>query len=224
MKHYMYIVLILIASLLVGWTALSYFFEHSVKTPAYTVVEKRDGYEVRSYDPYITAQVEVTGTREEALNQGFRILAEYIFGGNTSQASIAMTAPVTEGQSEKIEMTAPVLVRESTKLDMTAPVIESAGEVGRIVSFVMPAEYTLATLPKPDDSRVSIVPQEGRKVAALRFSWFRDSARVEKKQQELLSLLERDGVEPSGYPAYAGYNAPLTAPWMNRNEILVEIK
>lgn len=219
----MYLVFGLIVLALIAWSAFSYVFERSVKTPEYSIVEKRDGYEIRSYEPYITAQVAVAGTREEALNEGFRILAAYIFGGNTSQASIEMTAPVTEGTPEKIAMTAPVSVQEGTKLSMTAPVIESAHDAGRVVSFVMPAEYTLATLPKPNDSRVMIVPQEARKVAALRFSWFRNDARVEKKQQELLSLLERDGIKPADSPEYAGYNAPLTAPWMNRNEILVEI-
>lgn len=218
MKKYMYLALAVLVFVFVAWSALSYFFEHSVKTPAYSVVEKREGYEVRTYEPYILAQVEVSGSHEEALNEGFRILAGYIFGGNTSQQSIDMTAPVTEQSAEKIAMTAPVT------LAMTAPVTEKESDTGRIVSFVMPAEYTLETLPKPNDPRIMIIPQEGRTVAALRFSWFRDGARVSKKQDELLSLLARDGVVVVGRPEYAGYNAPLTAPWMTRNEILVEIE
>jgi hypothetical protein len=31
-------------------------------------------------------------------------------------------------------------------------------------------------------------------------------------------------IETIGEPFYAGYNAPWTPPWMNRNEVLVEIK
>lgn len=224
MKKYMYLALGFIVVVIVAWSAISYFVEHSVKTPEYTVIEKRDGYEVREYAPYIVAQVEVSGTHDEALNEGFRILAGYIFGGNTRQASIEMTAPVTESSAEKLAMTAPVLVKENVKLAMTAPVTERASEGGRLVSFVMPAEYTLETLPAPNDERVKLVQQETRKVAALRFSWFRNAARVEKKQTELLSLLNRDGVVQVGSPEYAGYNAPLTAPWMTRNEIFVEIK
>lgn len=224
MNTYMYIALIVVVGLLGAWSAVSYFVERSVKTPAYTVIEERPGYEVRLYEPYLTAQVQVSGTHEEGLNEGFRILAAYIFGENTTQKSINMTAPVLEREAEKISMTAPVTVKDNEKLAMTAPVIERVTDKGRVVSFVMPAEYTLETLPKPNDSRVEIVPQEARKVAVLSFSWFRNGARVEKKQNELLSLLSRDEEVPIGTPEYAGYNAPLTAPWMTHNEILVEIE
>jgi len=226
MKKGMYIFIIIIAVLLAGWTAVSYFFERSIASPEYIVLEQKDGYEIRSYDPYILAQVEVTGTYDEAINQGFRILADYIFGNNTKRTDIAMTAPVTEseGESEKMAMTAPVVVSESEELSMTAPVTESGNERTRIISFVMPFEYTLETLPKPNNSEVKIVPQEARKVAVLRFSWLRSSERVAKKKQELLTLLEQDGISPKGPPEYAGYNAPFTAPWLNRNEIMVEVE
>ncbi len=220
----MYIALSLFAGLLVVWTAASYFLDRSIKKPDYSVLEERQGYEVRSYQPYITARVEVSGTYNDALNEGFRILADYIFGNNTKQASIAMTAPVTEGQSQKMAMTAPVVVNESEEIEMTAPVIESQDEGKKVISFVMPFEYTLETLPKPNDPRVEIVVQEARKVAVLRFSWFRGEGRIVEKKRELLSLLERDGVDIKGRPEYAGYNAPFTAPWLNRNEIMVEIE
>lgn len=220
----MYLFLLLVAGLLVAWTAVSYFLERSVKEPAYTVREQKEGYEIRSYAPYITAQVSVSGTYESALNEGFSVLADYIFGNNTKQADIAMTAPVTESTSQKIEMTAPVTVKNGEKLAMTAPVFESLGESERIVSFVMPSTYTLETLPKPNNPRVQIVPQEARSVAVLRFSWSRSAEQVAQKKQELLSLLKRDGVVVKGEPEYAGYNAPFTAPWLIRNEILIEVE
>ena len=84
-------------------------------------------------------------------------------------------------------------------------------------------EYTLETLPKPNNPEIKIVPQEARKVAALKFSWFRGSERVERKKQKLIELLNQDDVTTKGSPEYAGYNAPLTAPWLNRNEIIIEI-
>lgn len=223
-KKYMYISLAVVVLILVLWSALSYFVEHSVKTPKYSVIEERSGYEIRLYEPYITARVEVGGTYDEALNEGFRILADYIFGNNTKQTSIRMTAPVTAGESEKMAMTAPVVVKESESLAMTAPVVESSKGEQRTVSFVMPFEYTLETLPKPNNPRIEIVPQEARKVAVLRFAWFRNSERVAEKKQQLLSLLEKDSEVIVGQPEYAGYNAPFTAPWLNRNEIIVEIE
>lgn len=208
----MYIIITAIAVLLIGWTAASYLFERSIATPAYTVVEQKDGYEIRQYEPYITAQVEVAGTYNEAINQGFRILADYIFGNNTKQADIAMTAPVTESGSG------------SEKMAMTAPVMESGDEQAHTISFVMPFEYTLETLPQPNNPKVLLVPQAARKVAVLRFSWYRGSERVVKKKQKLLALMERDGIVPQGSPEYAGYNAPFTAPWLNRNEVMVVVE
>lgn len=205
----MLIALTIVVVLLVAWTAISYLVEHSVKTPSYSIIERRHGYEVRLYEPYITARVEVGGTYDEALNEGFKILADYIFGNNTKQVDVAMTAPVT--------------VKDSVVLAMTAPVIESTQETSRTVSFVMPFEYTLETLPKPNNPRIEIVPQEARKVAVLRFAWFRNSERIAQKKQELISLLEKDAVGIKGDPEYAGYNAPFSAPWLNRNEILIEI-
>lgn len=224
MKKTMYIILLVIVAILLVWTAISYFVNRSVKTPEYTVVEKSGGYEIRSYKPYLTAQVEVSSTYDAAMNQGFRILADYIFGNNTKQTGIAMTAPVTEAESEKMAMTAPVVEKESEVLSMTAPVVETGDNKKRIISFVMPFEYTLETLPKPNNPEVKIVPQEARKVAVLRFSWFRNAPRVEGKKQELVKLLERDSITPKGSPEYAGYNTPFTAPWLYRNEVMIEIE
>jgi hypothetical protein len=48
------------------------------------------------YQDYIVAEVEIEGDFGSALQEGFRALAEYIFGGNTSKVHINMTAPVTE--------------------------------------------------------------------------------------------------------------------------------
>lgn len=223
MKKYMYILLITITILFL-WTAISFFFNNSVASPQYSVLERRQGYEIREYKPYITAQIEVGGTYDEALNQGFRILADYIFGNNTKQTDIAMTAPVTESEnkSEKMAMTAPVLVHE--ELAMTAPVIESSNNQTRTISFVMPFTYTLETLPEPNNKDIKIVQQEARKVAVLRFSWFRNYDRIAKKKQKLFELLQRDGIVSKSSPEYAGYNAPFTAPWLNRNEVMIEIE
>lgn len=222
----MYIILIIITAVLVIWTAVSYFFDSSIASPTYTVLERKDAYEIREYEPYITAQVEVTGTYGETLNEGFRILADYIFGNNTKQTDISMTAPVIESESvsEKIAMTAPVIVRENETLAMTAPVIESGDDQTRTISFVMPFEYTLETLPKPNNPKIKIILQEAQNVAVLRFSWYRGNERVQKKKQALLSLLVRDGITSKNSPAYAGYNAPFTAPWLNRHEVMVEIE
>jgi hypothetical protein len=88
------------------------FFGSRVEQAGYTVAQKMKGYEIREYPAQLVAQTAVQGSFAEALNNGFRILAEYIFGGNARKKSMAMTAPVVAQKagnpSERIAMTAPV--------------------------------------------------------------------------------------------------------------------
>lgn len=216
-------IFVLVILILLGvWTAGSYFAERSISSPEYTILEKKPNYEIRSYESYILAQVEVSGAHSEAISKGFRILADYIFGNNTKQTGFAVTKKENTGESEKMAMTAPVVVNE--KLDMTAPVIEHINEQTRTISFVMPFEYTLETLPRPNNQEIKIVSQKARRVAVLRFSWIRSAERIAKKKQKLVALLEKDGILPIGSLEYAGYNAPFTAPWLNRHEVMIEVE
>ncbi|MBN8649776.1 MAG: heme-binding protein [Caulobacterales bacterium] len=82
----------------------------AIAEPIYFVEHKLGAFEIRNYSPYLVAEVSVSGTRDAAINKGFRILASYIFGENHNKSKIAMTAPVsqTENTRQKIAMTAPV--------------------------------------------------------------------------------------------------------------------
>ena len=197
------------ASGLAAWTLWGYFSSR-VEQATYAVVGSGEGYEVRLYPPRVVAQTAVSGPYQEALSQGFRIVAGYIFGGNAKKQKIAMTAPVVErAKGESIAMTAPVLA------DMD-------GEE-RTVAFGMPRSYALADLPTPTDPRVKLVEVPEKKMAALRFSGLRTQARVLAKKRELIDALARDGVATAGAPQYAGYNAPWTPAWMTRHEILIPL-
>ena len=57
-------------------------FYNGYETPKYKVEKEFDNIEIRQYQPKLIAEVEVSGTREEAVGKGFRILAGYIFGKN----------------------------------------------------------------------------------------------------------------------------------------------
>jgi hypothetical protein len=200
----------IIIIILALWSLWGYFSSR-VEHTDYNVIQKMADYEIREYPAHIVAQTTAKGTYREALNLGFRIVAGYIFGGNTKKQTIATTALVTAQRdiSEKISMTAPVLA--TTEGD------------SHIISFGMPRSYTLETLPEPLDPQVEIVPIPLKRFAALKFSWSRADARVKRMEIKLLSALARDKVEVAGSPVYAGYNAPWTPPWMVRNEIMVEI-
>lgn len=196
------------------WTVGSYLVMCTIEELSYTVVAKKDGYEIRSYAPYIKAEVRVTGSYDEATSQGFRIIADYIFGNNTTQARIAMTTPVLE------ETKTP----QSEKIAMTTPVLEVAGDSDtHTIAFVLPSSYTLETLPTPNNPAISLVPMSARTVAALRFTWYPSAVRVTHKKELLRSYLERDGLLISGTIETARYNPPLSMPLILRNEILIPV-
>jgi len=124
-----------------------------------------------------------------------------------------MTAPVTEQTPEKIAMTAPVLEGASSNDNQT-----------RSIAFVMPSEYTLDTLPIPNDSRVELVEVPGRTVAVRKFGWYAYPARNAKQREALLANLERDGIDPVGETTNAYYNQPFSMPLFLRNEVMVEVE
>jgi hypothetical protein len=206
--------IITVVAIALLWSAWGYAGSH-VEQADYKVVKRAHGYELRTYPAHIVAQTIVRGPYGQSLSDGFRILAGYIFGGNTKRESIAMTAPVvarkggTDAATERIAMTAPVVATEK--------------DDSLVISFGMPRSYTLETLPTPNDDRVHIVAIPAKTFAVMRFSWYRSDARVRRMQQKLLAALARDSVATDGSPAYAGYNAPWTPPWMNRHEVLVEV-
>jgi len=192
------------------WTIGSYLAIMNLEEPSYTVLEVRDGYEIRSYASYIIAETKVPGDYRQALNQGFSRIADYIFGNNTSQQKIAMTAPVLENTSEKIAMTVPV----NTSLEEAQT---------RTVSFVLPSSYTLETLPTPNNPQVELRAIPAQTVAALRFNWYATESRVAAKKVELEQLIQADGLTGVGAVQVAQYNPPLSMPLMRRNEILIPV-
>ncbi len=209
-------ILLLIFSVIIGliiiWSLVGYFTSNAEQAK-YSVLKKADGYEIREYPAHIVAQTVVEGTRVngDAFNKGFTIIAGYIFGDNVKKESIAMTAPVVAQQS-------------SEKIAMTVPVTASAMGDSQVISFVMPSGYTLETLPTPNDSRIKLVEVSEQKIAALGFSWYRTDNRFEKMRKQLFADLDRDNITIIGTPIFAGYNPPWTPPWMNRNEIMVQVR
>ncbi len=130
----------------------------AIESPEYTVESKDGDIEIRNYEDFIMAQVDVEADYDSALTKGFRILAGYIFGANHKKTNLPMTAPVTGtnlSKSEKIPMTVPVTAEdESEKIDMTAPV--SAEDRSEKIKMTVPvteekAEKISMTAPVTED-------------------------------------------------------------------------
>lgn len=180
--------------------------------PAFEVIGQAGPLEIRRYAVRIAAETEIEGDAEAARNAGFRRLAGYIFGGNRGAAKIAMTAPVAQVASG------------GARIAMTAPVAQTPAGDGRwTVRFFMPAQWTLATLPVPDDAAVRLVEVPGETVAVLRFSGDRGAAAVAAREAELLRGLAGTGWVAQGAPAGWFYDPPWTLPSMRRNEIAVRV-
>jgi effector-binding domain-containing protein len=180
-----------------------------VEQPSYSVVESWGDIELRDYPQLIAAEVEVPGERKQAINAGFRMIADYIFGNNAPRQKIAMTAPVTQQAGEKIAMTAPV----------------SQQAVGNMwkVRFIMPSSYTLDTLPTPNNPDVKLIRVPAERVAAIRFSGSAAEDSISRHRKLLLERIAQQGLTVNGEPTMAFYNPPWTLPFLRRNEILAKV-
>jgi SOUL heme-binding protein len=177
----------------------------------YTVLEKHDDFELRQYEPQIVAETLVEGDFKEVGNEGFRRLFGYISGKNRKKQSIPMTAPVSqEIDYEKIAMTAPVnQVR--------------VGEKWRI-TFLMPPDYTMDTLPDPFDVRITLKESPGQVMAAYRYRGTWRKSLYEEKKDRLMVLIKEHGLKPVGEPVFARYNPPFMPWFLRRNEVLVPVE
>ena len=110
------------AFLFVGENAMSY------EQPEYAVLYADGDVEYRQYEPYLVSETVIEGADnyDDAGDEGFRRLFQYITGANQSQSKIAMTVPVAQAPSlyQAAKMAANW---EPTSL-ATTPTVPSAAE------------------------------------------------------------------------------------------------
>ena len=182
----------------------------AIEEAKYKVVEKYNRFEIRDYAPHILAETIVEGDLEGAGNKAFNRLFRYISGENRLRTKVEMTAPVSQQpMGEKIKMTAPVGQRRVQ--DKWA------------VSFMMPASYTLKTLPEPEDPNITLRQVPARRMASVRYSGFWSEKRYLRYKLELESWIQERGLTIVGDPIWARYNPPFTLWFLRRNEILIPI-
>lgn len=194
---------------MIGAAAWGPIVSSNVEQAKYEVVESKGDIQIRDYAPMIVAEAEVSGDRKEAINQGFRTIADYIFGNNAPKQNVAMTAPVIQQPSEKIAMTAPVTQ-------------EGAAGSWR-VRFVMPANYTMDTLPKPNNDAVKLLNIPGKRFAVIRFSGMASEDSLKEHTDELNAFIMDKKLKPLSQATYAFFNPPWTLPFLRRNEVMIEI-
>ena len=178
---------------------LSQFFmayrTSKIESPKYKVVKSYDDFEVRQYGSMVLAQTVMKSESYENISKkGFRTVASYIFGGNAENKKIAMTAPVIMDMGTDTKM-----------------------------SFVMPKEHSMESLPEPNSDQVEILTVSPKKYAVITFPGYADNRKISKYANKLRRSLKSEGLEPVGNIQFMGYNAP----WQvigRKNEVAVEVK
>lgn len=162
----------------------------------YDVLHKEGKVEIRQYKPAIVAETLVDADYHKSGNVAFRRLGGYIFGKNKQEQKVAMTAPVwQEPKDDKWTMT-----------------------------FVMPADHTMQTLPEPTDPNVTLKTIPARKVATLRYTGSMTEQRIHKNADLLITWLQERDYTMLSAPRSAAYDPPWTLPMMRRNEVHVDVQ
>ncbi len=181
----------------------------NVEQAKYDVVETHGNIQIRDYAPMIVAEVDVKGVRKEAISQGFRKIADYIFGNNAPKQNVAMTAPVIQQPAQEIAM--------------TAPVIQDGADDQWQVRFVMPSSYTMDTLPTPNNEEVKLREIPSKRFAVIRFSGMGRETALKEKTDELNAFITKNKLNALSTATYAFFNPPWTLPFFRRNEVMIEV-
>lgn len=200
----------------------------ATEEPKYTVLKQTEDFELRRYESQLVAQTWVSGDQDAASRAGFKILADYIFGNNTTpsgeSSKISMTAPVAmqfeakqsatkkNGGSQKIAMTAPVSIKQEH---------QQQNDSKWRVQFTMPSQYSMQTLPKPNNPNIEIIEVPPQTYGVIKFSGLAGAEKVAAKTAELQSWMQMQKLNIIGTPELARYNPPWTLPFMRRNEVMI---
>ena len=165
-----------------------------IESPKYKVIQQFDDFEVRQYGSMILAQTKIKNdSYEKSSRNGFQTVAGYIFGGNDENKKIAMTAPVIMDLGEDTKM-----------------------------SFVMPKEHSLESLPEPNSDDVELLKVSPKQFAVLTFSGYADDSKIAKYSKKLIKSLMAEGIQSKGNVQFMGYNAPWQV-FGRKNEVAIEV-
>lgn len=181
--------------ILVLFQSFTIMSSNKTEEQKYTVILKDNDFEIRFYPSATIATINSNAkTYKELSGPGFRKLAGYIFGGNETNTSIAMTSPVHMNISDSVSS----------------------------MSFVMPSSYNQENLPKPNDPNVIISETKEEYVAVIRFAGYASDKDLIYYSDKLQKLLAEEGITSYGHARYLGYNPPFQLV-NRRNEIIVSV-
>jgi len=183
----------------------------AIEVPDYELLFVDDKIEYRLYHSYLVAETEVDNaeSRNDAANEGFMRLFDYITGANAQQTKIAMTAPVQQSLP-------------SSNLRMTSAAPAENARNWRI-AFMLPQSYTMADAPLPASSQIQLRQIPERLMAVIRYSGRWTEKNIDKYQAQLEAHINSFGIEILGGPETAFYDPPFMPPFMRHNEVMMEV-
>lgn len=161
----------------------------------FQLVKNHGLFEVRDYPKHVLVSTLEFGDLSAAGNQAFRRLANYIFGGNRANQTIAMTAPVFQAKTKD----------------------------GYRISFVMPKGMEFHNLPATSDSSLAFEEVDALRYAAISFSGMASEGLFAAKAAALEAALQSNGFEVAGPAIYARYDGPWKPFFLRHNEVLIPL-
>lgn len=169
--------------------------EDGVSTIKFKVLADRDGYQIRQYPELTVATTELnSNSYSNNSSTGFRKIASYIFGGNSSNQQIAMTSPV--------------------QMDMG---------IQPTMSFFMPENTEPSELPVPNRNDVVLKVQASKIVAVIEFPGWASDKVLTKQFKLLKSKLEKGSIAFEDTYSFLGYNPPYKL-FNRKNEVVIPLK
>lgn len=168
-------------------------------------------FELRLYPELLIAETTISGDYKTSSDQSFRRLAGFIFGNNTRKENVAMTTPVYQETA-------------SESIAMTIPVFQEADSQAWRMSFIMPRNYQLDTLPQPLDSSIDIKKLHPRKVAVMTYSGSLNQDSINDHATQLIAWLSTRSINMISKPKSAAYDPPWTIPNLRHNEIHIDVE
>ncbi len=170
------------------------FTSKNIETPDYKVVKTIDEVEIRLYPKMVVAKTNLADNSfDNQGSNGFRTIANYIFGGNEKNQKIAMTAPVVMNMGDSATM-----------------------------YFVMPKSYKKEDLPNPNSKNVQLVEETSKYLAVITYGGYSSDKKIEKHRSELEFILKKNNIKTKGTYMYMGYNAPWDV-INRKNEVAIEV-
>lgn len=193
MKILGFIVIGVISVLVISQVYLTWSMS-KIERHKYEILLSDGRFELRKYEPAVFASVQQEGKMFDVQNQSFRELAGYIFGGNESATKIAMTAPVQ-------------MMEQDDKAQMT---------------FMIPEQYDLSALPKPNSKLIQLKKEPTFYAAVVKYSGFNSSRKFERYRKRLSKFLADRNLPVLSPYIYQGYNPPFQLLGRS-NEVMVKI-